>query len=254
MKKIRVLVLMSIALITLSNCTSKDDKVKEYREITEKMAQIKQEIVDGTKNQEVGVKQMTELQLKLMEFEDEISNQYSREEKMNKQIEKDRIAQNKKNKLDSLKQDKLDKKKAFEEKQLAKKNAREEEFRLKAEQLQAKKEVAEMVRLEEQAELNAYYAELKEKGIFLVSFDGETFEVNQKDWDDWKATENYDPVAKMNEMKGIVNAMGSEKANGLANSMYRTLSKGIGREGISMKAVQGIQIYDVITKGETQYN
>ncbi|MEP3837611.1 MAG: hypothetical protein ABJM36_08185 [Algibacter sp.] len=111
-----------------------------------------------------------------------------------------------------------------------------------------------MIKLEEEAEMNAYSTELKEKGIFLVNFDGQNYEVNQKEWNDWKISQKYDSEKKILETKNMVQAMGSSKASGLANSMYRTLSKGIAREGITFKAIQGIQIYDVITTGNSKFN
>jgi hypothetical protein len=48
--------------------------------------------------------------------------------------------------------------------------------------------------------------------------------------------------------------MGTAKANSLANSMYRKLSKGIAKKGITFKAIQGIQVYNVITTGNSKFN
>lgn len=254
MKKLKKIILIGLITFSFSNCTSLDDKVKEYREISEKIEKIQKEIINGTKNQEVGVKQMTELQLKLNSFDNEVSNQYSREKEINRKIEREKEKLKKQNRIDSIKQARVDKRKAYELKKYEEKIAREEESRLKAEKLKAKKEVEEMIRLEEMAERNAYIAELKEKGIFLVNFDGKTYEVNQKEWNDWKISEKYDSEKNLIETKNMVNAMGTAKANGLANSMYRTLSKGIAREGITFKAIQGIQVYDVITTGKSKFN
>lgn len=254
MKKIKNLLTLTLILSSFYSCSSFDDKVKEYREITNNIEQIKQEIIEGTKNQEVGVKQMTELQQELNSFESEVFNQYSREEAINLEIEKERRNLKEHNRIDSIKQARIDKRKSIELERINEQMAREEESRLKAEKLKAKREVEEMIKLEEQADRNAYIAELKEKGIFLVSFDGETYEVNQKEWSDWKISENYDSDKKIKDAKDMVRAMGYEKANSLANSMYRTLSKGISREGISLKAIQGIQIYNVITTGKPKFN
>ena len=261
MIKIKNLIIIGVILFSFSNCTSLDDKVKEYRSINNKMAELYSEISAGTKNEEVAIQEITELQMELFTFDKEVSDQYSREERIKQKIkekkkEDEKLAKRaaEKSRIDSIKQSRINKKKAYEQKKIDAKIAREEENKIKAEKLRAKREVAEMIKLEEQAERNAYLAELKEKGIFLVNFNNETYEINQKEWKEWKVSENYNSSEEITKMQGIVRAMGSAKANGLANSMYRTLSKGIAREGITLKAIQGIQIYEVITKGKSSFN
>lgn len=118
---------------------------------------------------------------------------------------------------------------------------------------QNRKEVAAMIAAEEEAERNLYISELNAKGLFLVEFDNRTYEINEEEWLNWKDSENYSFKKQADELRMMVNSMGSAKANGLAQSMYRTLSKGIGREGITMKALQGIQTYDFLTTGKINF-
>ncbi|MEP3837610.1 MAG: hypothetical protein ABJM36_08180 [Algibacter sp.] len=108
MNKIKNLIIIGLILFSFSNCTSLDDKVKEYREISESIEKIQKEIIKGTKNQEVGVKQMTELTLKLTTFDNEVSNQYSREEDIKQKIERVRKKLKEKNRIDSIKQSRID--------------------------------------------------------------------------------------------------------------------------------------------------
>lgn len=231
MKKIKALVLF-LTVVTLISCTSLDEKVKEYRGISEEIATIYDEISSGIKSKDVGVTQITELKLKLDSFDPEVSNQYMKEEEIKLEIERESIRLQEKSRLDSIQKAKT----AHEE------------------ALKAKEEVAEMIRLEEEADRIAYMEELKEKGVFLVEFDGETYEINQKDWDDWKISQNYNSAEDLKKTEQMVRAMGHQKAQGLANSMYRTLSNGIAREGITFKAIQGIQVYNVITQGNSQFD
>lgn len=225
---------MVLALIVASfnSCTSLDDKVKEYRKINEEIAKIHNEISAGTINQEVGVAQITELKLKLNSFDGEVSDQYSTEEGVKQEIEQERERLKEKIRLDSIQEAKL---------------AHEEELRLK-------REVAEMIRMEEEAERIAYLEELKERGVFLVDFDDETYEINQKDWNDYKIAQNYDSQKVVSDTKEILRFMGNEKVNGLANSMYRTLSSGISKEGITLKALEGIRVFNVLTTGDPKFN
>ncbi|SDX37238.1 hypothetical protein [Aequorivita viscosa] len=232
MRIIKVLIVITLVVTSFSSCTSFDDKVKEYRDINDEIAKIQDKILDGTINQGTGVEQISELKLKLNSFDSEVSEQYASEEKVKQEIEQERKRLIEKKRLDSIEEAKI---------------AYEEELRLK-------REVAEMIRMEEEAERIAYLEELKERGVFLVEFDDITYEINQKDWNDYKIAEDYDSQKIVNETKDIIRFMGNQKVNNLANSMYRTLTSGISKEGITLKALEGIQIYNVLTTGDPQFN
>ena len=227
--------LLLLFLVTLNGCTTLDDKVEEYRGLNDKISEVYMEISAGTKEEKVGISEIMDLKLELVTFEEEVIVQYSLEEKIREEIQEQR-----------------DKDKKIE--QQAAEAARKDSIKhAKLEELENIREAAAMVKAEEEADRNAYIEELEEKGLFLAYFDGEAYEINQNDWDNWKKSENYvseDALKYREMMKG----MGAGKANGLANSMYRTLSKGIAREGITFKAVQGIQVYDVMTTGNIKFN
>jgi len=227
--------LLILFLVALNGCTTLNDKVEEYRGLNDKISEVYMEISAGTKEEKVGISEIMDLKLELVNFEEEVIVQYSLEEKIRKEIQEQR-----------------EKDKKIE--QQAAEAARKDSIKqAKLEELENIREAAAMVKAEEEADRNAYIEELEEKGLFLAYFDGEAYEINQNDWDNWKQSENYvseDALKYREMMKG----MGTEKANGLANSMYRTLSKGIAREGITFKAVQGIQVYDVMTTGNIKFN
>ncbi|AWH75526.1 hypothetical protein DCS32_15550 [Dokdonia sp. Dokd-P16] len=250
MKKFIVLI---VSLITFGSCNSIDDKVAEYRAIKENIDEIMQEVSDGTKDQELGIREMTELQLELLEFDQEVTDLYTREEKIKREIdvkrkEDKRAAKQaaKQFRIDSLRQEK-------EKKLMEAELAKQEKAYEKQLEEQNRKEVAAMIAAEEEAERNLYISELNAKGLFLVEFDNRTYEINEEEWLNWKDSENYSFKKQADELRMMVNSMGSAKANGLAQSMYRTLSKGIGREGITMKALQGIQTYDFLTTGKINF-
>ena len=241
------LLIITLIMTTFSSCTSIDGKVKKYRSINEKITEIHNEIATGNRDQEDGISELTKLKRKLLTFDQEVLDQYSMEEKIKIEIERKRkenvllAKQNaEKFRIDSIKQSKIDEKNARELKKLEDQLARDE--------------VAAMIALEEEADRNEYLAELKEKGIFLVEFNGKEYEVSRKHWNDWKSSQNYDLENKINEWKVMISSMGYEKANGLASSMNRTLSKGINREGITLEAVSMIQMYNVVTKGEPKFD
>jgi hypothetical protein len=241
-------------LFFFNSCSSLDKDVKEYRAIQDEIGRTYEEISEGNKEEETGIAEISELNEQLDAFNPEVSIQYLKEEEIRRKIEKKRRKLKEEYRLDSIKQARVAKKEKEELKRLNAKIAREEEARLMAEELQRKKEVAAMISAEEAADRNAYIEELKGKGLFLVEFDGEYYEVNQKEWNEWKKSENYDTAEAAAKYREIFRSMGSAKANELANSLYRTVSKGIAREGVSLKAIQGIQIYNVLTTGETKFD
>lgn len=246
MKTRKYYLLIAITLMLLNSCTSLNDEVKEYREISNTIDDIYDEISAGSKSQEIGVAEISKLNKDLQAFEEEVVNQYQSEEKIKREIEIKNRVYRKQFTADSIKQSQLDKKNA----QLKARSDREQAAKLKAEEAQAKREVAEMIKAEEEADYNLY---LYEEGLFIVSFDGKDYEVNQNEWNEWKKSENYnssDAAAKYREM---FISMGAGKANDLSRSLYRTVSNGISREGISYKSIQGIQVYNVLTTGETKF-
>ncbi|MBE7659243.1 hypothetical protein [Tenacibaculum finnmarkense] len=185
MKIIKNIVIV-LLFISLSSCTSLDTKVKEYREIKNKMGKIHENISDGIINKASGIKELTALQIELSTFEREVSSQYSIEENIIKDIEIKRKKAEKTAKrvaeirrTDSIKQARFAKREAFKAQKKEAKLAREEA-------LKNKLEVAEMIKAEQEAERNAYINELKGAGLFLVSFNGESYEINKKEWEDWK--------------------------------------------------------------------
>lgn len=254
MKKIKNFIIIGIVLLSFNSCTSFDDKVKEYAAIKSEIDFIYNEIAAGTKEQEVGVAEISDLDHQLESFDIEVVEQYFKEEEIRQEIEVKKRKFKEKFRADSIKQARIDERKAHELKQLEAKRAREEEARLKAEKLEQKREVAVMIAAEEEANLNAYRQEVKEKGMFLVEFDGEYYEVNQNGWNEWKKSENYDSAEAAEKYREMFVSMGSGKANELAGSLYRTVSNGIAREGISFKAIQGIQVYNVLTTGENKFD
>lgn len=250
MKSITYVLMIIFAGIFMNSCTSFEDKVQEYGAVQENIAIIHEEVSAGEKDPEVGVAEISELKLQLEDYDQEVIEQYNREEEIRREIEVNKREYQEKVKTDSIKQARIDDKEARELKRLEEIKAREEKERLQAEELKNRNEVAAMIAAEEEADRNLYLYELEEKGLFLIDFDGEYYEVNKKEWAEWKRSENYDPAKTANEYKVMFSSMGYEKANELANSMYRTLSKKIAREGISYKAIQGIQVYNLMTMGE----
>jgi len=90
-----------------------------------------------------------------------------------------------------------------------------------------------------------------DKVSFEVSFGGNDYRVNRKEWNDFKAKgKEFDIEAS----KSMRSAMGASKAHGLSNSLYRTFSKGIAREGLTMEAVRGIQVYDIMSSGDVKFH
>lgn len=247
MKTINNYLIICIALILLNSCTSLNDEVKEYRSISDTIEQIYDEISAGTKSQEIGIAEILKLKNDLQAFEEEVVKQYESEEKIKREIEIKNRDYQKQFTADSIKQSKLDKKNA----ELKARSDREQASKLKAEEARAKKEVGEMIKAEEKADYNLY---LYEEGLFVASFDGKDFEVNQKEWNEWKNSQDYDHAEAMAKYREMFSAMGHAKANQLANSLYRTVSKKIASEGISYKAVEGIQVYNVLTTGETKFD
>lgn len=241
-------------LLLSSSCTSLDKDVKEYGAIKDEIDRTYEEISAGRKNKETGIAEILELNEKLNSFDPEVSIQYFNEKEISREIEKKRKKLKEKARLDSINQARIAKKEEQELRRLNAKKAREEEARLKAEELQQKEEVAAMIAAEEEAERNYYLEQLQNKGLFLVEFDGEFFEINQKEWNEWKKSENYNSAEAAAKYREMFRSMGSAKANELAGSLYRTVSKGIAREGISFKAVQGIQVYNVLTTGEAKFD
>lgn len=97
-------------------------------------------------------------------------------------------------------------------------------------------------------------AEKEKKRIDAISFEihfgNEIYRVNKKRWMNFKVeNEEFDIQAS----KSLRSVMGENKAIALSNSLYRTLSSGISREGLTMKAVQGIQLYDIMRTGEVKF-
>lgn len=226
--------LLILFLVTFNSCNTLDDKVQEYRGLNEKISEVYKEISAGTKDEKVGLSEIMDLKLELVAFEEEVIVQYTLEEKIRKEIEEQREKDRKieQQAIEAARKDSIKQAKLEEQEQM--------------------REVAAMIAAEEEADWNAYVEELEENGLFLAYFDGEAYEINQKDWENWKQSENYDSEDAL-KYREMIRAMGPEKANGLANSMYRTLSNGIGREGITFKAVQGIQVYDVMTTGNIKF-
>ncbi|MCG8732591.1 hypothetical protein G1K46_06180 [Tenacibaculum finnmarkense] len=102
MNKVKNLVVLVLFCVFLSNCTSVEDKVKEYREITVKIHEIGQEMNKGTKNPAAGIEEIKELTMKLKSFDKEVLDLYSAEEKIKSDIEKEKNsvkASAKKNKI-----------------------------------------------------------------------------------------------------------------------------------------------------------
>lgn len=240
--------------MALISCTSLDEQVKDYATVKSNIDLIYNEISAGTKKQEVGVAEILVLNQELESFDLEVIEQYNREEEIREEIERKNREFRQQFRADSIQQARLDQRKAHESKMLEAKKAREEEARIKAEQLQQRREVAAMIAAEEEADRNAYVEELHEKGFFLVEFDGEYFEVNQKEWNEWKKSQDYDSAEAFAKYREMFSSMGYEKANELANSMYRTVSKKIAMEGITYKAVEGIKVYNLLTTGETKFD
>ena len=254
MDKIYKFKIAVITLIIFTGCTSLEEKVDEYAAIQQEIDQIYDEISTGKKDQEIGITEIAELQKDLESFDTEVTKQYYKEEEIKREIEKKNRKLAIKSRRDSLEQARIKKREANELRIANTKKAREEAARLKAEELERREEVAEMVAAEERADRNAYINELNENGLFLVEFDGETYEINKKGWIQWKESENYNSAETAAKYREMFTAMGTAKANTLAGSLYRTVSKGIAREGISYKAIQGIQVYDVLTTGELKFD
>lgn len=249
-KVISIVMVMSIMFISCSNLES---DVKEYRSITNKIDSIMIEVRDGKLNEAIGIQKMVKLNEDLREFENEVVVQYDKEEILKKDIEiqrkKEAVASKirlKKRRNDSIKQITMDKRDTIELQKKEAKKARE----LEVKQKQA---VAKMIEEEAIAERNAYVEELKAKGIFIVSFNGKSYEINVKEWEEWKKKENYNFEEEKNKIKQTMMAMGMAKAQELVNAMHRTLARGISGEGVTMKTVQGIQIFDVMTTGEGKF-
>lgn len=253
MNKIECLLVISTLLISLNGCTSFDEQVKDYAAVKQNIDLIYDDISAGRKTQEVGVAEISELNEELESFDPEVVQQFYKEEEIRKEIERKNRKYKEQFRRDSIEQARIDQREAHELKMLEAKKAREEEARLKAEELQQRKEVAAMIAAEEEADRNAYIKELKEKGFFLVEFDGETYEVNHKEWNEWKESQDYDSAGGFEKYKVMFASMGYEKANELANSLYRTVSKKIAMEGITYKAIEGIKVYNLLTTGETKF-
>lgn len=254
MKKINHLLSLSLMLLFFFSCTSLDDKVKDYAAVKNEIDQVYTEISTGEKDEEMGIAEISELKQKLEAFDPEVSIQYFKEEEIRQEIEKKKRKLKEESKLDSIKQARIVKKEEQELKRLNAKKTREEEARIKAEELQKRREVAAMIAAEEEADRNAYIQELKGEGRFLVEFAGEYYEVNQKEWNQWKNSQDYDHTEGMAKYKEMFASMGYSKANQLANSLYRTVSKKIASEGISYKAIEGIKVYNILTTGDPKFN
>jgi len=254
MNKIKSTLVNSVFLMFFFSCTSLNDEVKEYGAIKDDIETIYQDIANGTKNEEDGIAEISKLDEELETFDIEVIEQYFKEEEIRQEIERKNKEYKRQFKIDSTKQARLDQRKAHELKLLEEKKAREEEARQKAEEIERKREVAAMIAAEEQADRNAYIEELNEKGYFLVEFDAEYYEVNLKEWNDWKKSQDYDTAEAFTKYREMFDSMGYEKANKLANSMYRTVSKKIAMEGITYKAIEGIKVYDLLTTGDTKFD
>lgn len=253
MKKIKSLIISAVLMSSIS-CTSLDERVKEYAAVKQNIDLIYDDISAGRKTQEVGVAEISELNEDLESFDPEVVEQFYKEEEIRKEIERKNRKYKEQFRIDSIKQARLDQKKAHELKLLEVKKTREEEARLRAEELERKREVAAMIAAEEEAEWNAHLEELEKKGFFVVEFDGEYYEVNRKEWNEWKESQEYDSAEGFEKYREMFASMGYEKANELANSLYRTVSKKIAMEGITYKAIEGIKVYNLLTTGETKFD
>lgn len=251
MRKVRnLIVFISIAFFSCSNL---EDNIKEYRNIKNEIEEITKKVTDGVLEEELGIQRILKLEEKLRLFDDNVVTQYNKEEKIKNDLEilrKKEAIENKiklhKERNDSIKQARVRKKELAKLKKKEAKQAREAERKRKL-------EVAQMIEEEAAAERNAYIKELKEKGFFLASFNGKSYKINVKEWEAWKASENYNFEEEKTKIKEVMRAMGMAKAQELIGAMHRTLSGGIAREGITMKAVQGIQMFDVMTTGEEKF-
>lgn len=253
MKKINYLLSLSLMLLFFFSCTSLDDQVKEYAAVKNEINQVYTDISTGEKDEEMGISEISELKEKLEAFDPEVLEQYNKEEEIRHDLEVKKREFKEESRRDSIKQARIDEKRAQELKIEEARKAREEEARIKAEEIQNRREVAAMIAAEEEADRNAYIEELKGKGMFLAEFDGEYYEVNQKEWNEWKNAQEYDHSEALGKYREMFASMGTAKANQLANSLYRTVSKKIASEGISYKAIEGIQVYNILTTGETQF-
>lgn len=227
----------------LFNCKSEID---EYREIENQIQKLKLDAINESIESDIAAKEIAELLKEQSKFDSETIKQYSREEEAKKEIKEKQKQVEESRIKDSIKNAKL------EEKQL-------KEIKKKKE-LQAKKREdslrileREMIEADEAFAEYEYLEELKEKGLFLVEFGNNEFEASINEWANWKKSQNYDSNA-YEEALLLRNSIDRNKLQNLTNSMYRTLSNGIAKEGLTMKSIQGIQIYNILRTGEKKFD
>lgn len=235
--------ILALQLIVIVSCAP---DVKEYRAIKTKIQSLENKAVSEEISFEEAAEEITALQNQLAGFDTEVIKQYRKEEMLKSEIEKKQAELKEKKRIDSIQKAK-EKRKKIEE------TERKRKIKQKRKKDSLKREVGKMIRLEEKANHNLYLKKLKENGLFLISFSTKRYEINKNQWNAWKNKNNPSYTKAIEEARMLRATLPSDKLQSITTSMYRTLSNKMRQDKISMKTVEGIQLYDILRTGEVKF-
>lgn len=95
--------------------------------------------------------------------------------------------------------------------------------------------------------------EFREKDLFLVEFDKKEYEVSINQWKAWKESKMQVHKKAIDEANMLRAALSPSELQNITKSIYRAILNEIKTGKISMKTVEGIQLYDILRTGEAKF-
>lgn len=230
---------LALQLVVVISCTS---GVKEYREIKTEIKSLQDKAVNQEISSEEAAKKIVPLQKELSSFSVEVMAQYREEENLKREIKK----KQRNDSIQKIKQAQIRLKEVSRKKRI--------EYKRKQDSLREEAESLAQAKIEGEADLRIMrLIELKKKGLFLIEFDRNEYEININEWNTWKNSNQQQYTKAIEETKVLRSALGRNKLQNITTSMYRTLSNRIRQDKVSMKTLEGIQVYDILRTGEVKF-